>query len=230
MFKFTTNHLTQVFINIFNYWNFHKHERMQEQILQEWLNKDGDHTLRLEYDHLTSNSIVLDLGGYKGDWTNNIFQKYSPIVYIFEPVQSFYNELKTRFNTNKIKVYPFGLAETTKTAIISISQDASSILKNYPQSKKEIVQLIKATDFFEANKIDTIDLIKINIEGSEYDLLDHLIESKFITNIKNIQVQFHDFFPDASQRMQSIQNALQKTHHLTYQYKFVWENWELTNK
>ena len=75
------------------------------------------------------------------------------------------------------------------------------------------------------NKIERIDLMKMNIEGGEYDLLDHLIETGFIRNIENIQVQFHDFVPEAKQRMMKIQKELSKTHRLTYQYIFVWENW-----
>ena len=75
-------------------------------------------------------------------------------------------------------------------------------------------------------KINTsIDLMKINIEGAEYDLLEHLIENKFVENIKDIQVQFHDFVPNAEARMKNIQAGLSKTHYLTYQYPFVWENW-----
>jgi hypothetical protein len=43
----------------------------------------------------------------------------------------------------------------------------------------------------------------------------------------NIQVQFHDYTPDAAERMKKIQRALKKTHRTTYSFEFVWENWEL---
>jgi len=71
--------------------------------------------------------------------------------------------------------------------------------------------------------------MKINIEGSEYDLLEHLLETNYVKIIKNIQVQFHDFVPNAEKRMKRIQEKLQKTHYLTYQYPFVWENWRIKN-
>jgi len=45
---------------------------------------------------------------------------------------------------------------------------------------------------------------------------------------KNLQIQFHDFIIDnANERMENIQTQLAKTHKITYQYKFVWENWEI---
>src|SRR5919205_223063 len=54
------------------------------------------------------------------------------------------------------------------------------------------------------------EMMKINIEGGEYDLLEHLIDSGFVKNIKDIQVQFHDFVPDAEPRMSRIQRELEK--------------------
>ena len=69
--------------------------------------------------------------------------------------------------------------------------------------------------------------MKINIEGAEYDLLEHLIDTGLISNIHNIQVQFHDFVSNAEQRMIMLQKELEKTHGLTYQYPFVWENWRV---
>ena len=68
--------------------------------------------------------------------------------------------------------------------------------------------------------------MKINIEGGEYSLLEDLISNRLVANIKDIQVQFHTFAPNALERMKNIQMELSKTHHLTYNYPFVWENWE----
>jgi hypothetical protein len=73
----------------------------------------------------------------------------------------------------------------------------------------------------------TIDLMKINIEGGEYDLLERLIETNMISRIKNIQVQFHDVAPDSLSRMLAIQTSLLKTHSNIFNYKFVWDSYEL---
>ena len=70
-----------------------------------------------------------------------------------------------------------------------------------------------------------IALAKINIEGGEYELLEHLIEKNLIKQIRNIQVQFHeDVIPNASRRMAEIHSALAQTHRITFQEKFVWAN------
>ena len=52
-----------------------------------------------------------------------------------------------------------------------------------------------------------------------------------ISIFKNLQIQFHDFIIDnAEERMKNIQNKLSKTHEITYQYNFVWENWKIKEK
>ena len=107
---------------------------------------------------------------------------------------------------------------------MGLAKDGSSVFK--PGQEIQQIQLVRAADFIQQNDISTIDLIKINIEGCEYDLLDHLIESGISGDIVNIQVQFHPFVPDAETRMKRIQDQLSRTHRLTYQYPFVWENWK----
>lgn len=39
--------------------------------------------------------------------------------------------------------------------------------------------------------IDDIGLMKINIEGGEYELLERMIELGIINKVKDIQIQFH---------------------------------------
>lgn len=190
-----------------------------------WFKDNGDKTHRLNYD-LNENSLVFDLGGYEGQWANDIFGKFVCNIYVFEPYIKFALNIKERFEKNsKIKVYQFGLASETKKTNFFISADGSSIFEKSENQTE--VQFIRALDFMNENNITKIDLMKMNIEGGEYDLLEHLIETGFISKTDNIQVQFHDFIPDAENRMKNIQKDLSKTHYLTYQYEFVWENWKL---
>ena len=197
----------------------------KEKRFIHWFKDEGDKTFRLDYD-LNESSVVFDLGGYEGQWASDIFAKYCCFVYIFEPVQKFADKIMLRFKSNsKIFVYNFGLSDQTKNCDMSIAQDSSSIFVG--EDNVEKVKLIEAKDFFGEENIEEIDLMKINIEGGEYDLLEYLITTDLIKFIKNIQVQLHDFIPNAEERMKSIQSQLSKTHKLTWQYPFVWENWRL---
>lgn len=196
---------------------------LQAKRVIPWFRDEGDKTLRLNYD-LDENSLVFDLGGYKGQWASDIYGMYCCWIHVFEPVEEFAQKIKRRFSKNrKIIVHQFGLADKNQTTKSGLDQDTSSIFK--PGGRLVEAKLVRAADFMQKNNIQVIDLMKINIEGAEYDLLEHLIETGMVHRIVNIQVQFHDFVPNAEQRMLSIQKELGKTHFLTYQYPFVWENW-----
>ena len=193
--------------------------------LEAWFSSNGDRTLRMDYD-LDADSIVFDAGGYEGQWASDLFSRYCCTIYVFEPFEKYATAITGRFAGNpKIKVFPVGLSGQDQLSQLNISDDASSVYK--PAGEQVTIQLVAMADFLDKNQVDRIDLLKINIEGGEYDLLEHLIAHHRIKSIGNIQVQFHNFVPDAAARMKHIQEQLNLTHQLTYQYEFVWENWSL---
>ena len=70
-----------------------------------------------------------------------------------------------------------------------------------------------------------IDLLKINIEGGEFPLLEHLLDSGLVPKIRHLQVQFHDFTESAVSRRALIREKLSRTHSQDWCYPFVWESW-----
>lgn len=197
---------------------------VQAERARPWFADNGDKTLRLNY-NLNEKSVVFDLGGYEGQWASDIYSKYRSRIYVFEPMPEYAKNIRERFKKNPdIKTLMFGLSNEDKKIRLTIDGDASSGIK---ESDNDIEAVLKrAATFIDALGVNKIDLMKINIEGGEYDLLDHLIETGWIKRIDNIQVQFHDFFDEAENRMNKIQAQLKKTHKITYQYPFVWENWK----
>lgn len=197
--------------------------------MDNWKKINGDKTLRIDYE-LNSSSIVFDVGGYEGQWSSDIFAKYGCDIYIFEPVNIFSRFIVQRFIKNpKIRVYSFGLSYKSCEEDIFVSADSSSLYNEKSGSVKERVKLMKASEFFQKNDIIFIDLMKINIEGGEYELLQHLIESNIITKINNLQIQFHYFISDATSKRDQLRNMLKNTHELTYDFPWVWENWKRKN-
>lgn len=195
--------------------------------IERWFANRGDHTHRINY-ALDENSIVVDLGGYKGDWADKIHSMYKCSVYVFEPVKSFFYNIKNRFASNpKIQVFNAGIGPANGELAINVNGDASSTFSG--TGTTENVEIWGAESLFKTSgpiNRETIDLIKINIEGGEYDLLDFILEQECASKFKNIQVQFHTFMPDCEKRRDAIRSGLQRTHKLTYNYDFVWENWE----
>lgn len=193
--------------------------------LLQWFEDKGDKTLRLFYENLNESSLVFDVGGYEGQWASDIFSIHQPNIYLFEPVPAFFEFIDRRFRKNpKIKAFPFGLGGVSRTMEINVNKNSSSFYRKMG-NQNQVVNIVGASEFLTKYSIKKIDLMKINIEGGEYELLEHLIEKDFIKNIANIQIQFHTFIDGYAEKMKDIQEALSKTHSLTYQYPMIWENW-----
>ncbi len=192
-------------------------------MVKKWYADGGDYELRFNY-NLGEGSVVLDLGGYQGQWASDLFSRYRCHIFVFEPVSGFAKRIRTRFrNNDKIEVFRFGLGRHSRSESIHISADGSSLFGT--SSNCEQIKIIDVKDWINKRGIDKIALIKINIEGGEYELLDRLIETDLIKKIENIQVQFHNISQNSRSKMERIHEELRNTHELTYQYEYVWENW-----
>lgn len=191
--------------------------------LARWYRVNGDATLRLDYP-LSETSIVLDVGGYEGDWCAQIATRFNPNIFVFEPVPSYYEAVVARFASNpRVKVYNFGLSDKSETQTLSVLAAGSSAFR--AGANQIQVELVDICAFLERTQIDQIDLIKINIEGGEYPLLARMIRAGIVPRCKDIQIQFHTFYSDAELLREQLRQTLSQTHFLTYDYPFVWENW-----
>jgi FkbM family methyltransferase len=200
----------------------------EQRTATRWHADGVENTLRYDYD-LSPDDVVLDLGGYQGSWSAEIFARYQPTVHIFEPVEQHYRSIAERFRRNdRIKPYCCGLSGETRTTSLGIRNDSSGEWTNVDDVAE--CRLMAIDEFLIAHGLTEVALCKINIEGGEYDLLESLLRSGSIGRFRNLQIQFHAFVPNAAQRMEAIQRQLNSTHELTYQYRFVWENWRRREK
>lgn len=202
-----------------------KDKKDHDDLIEIWNLVEGDYTLRLDYD-LNEDSVVFDIGGYNGDFSEKIIKKYNPNIFCFEPIREFYNEIAKK-NIEKIGAYNFGLGGSTRKDKIFLLDDASSIFDYSDDSENIEIDIVDIYDFIKDNNIKRINLMKINVEGCEYEILNRLISTGLISIIDNIQVQFHNFVEDSKSLKDKISRDLIKTHRLTYQYEFIWENWKI---
>lgn len=197
--------------------------------LDRWTNDKLEY-LRYEYPKLNKDSVVVDIGAFHCDWSIEISKKYNnPKIYAFEASEKFYNISKSKIEEFKnIKLFKKGIGKKFEKSILKIGvADGVSTSLFIESDEQEEVTIVPVTQLFDLHKIKNIDLMKINIEGSEYDVLECLIENNLVTKIKNIQVQFHRLGDNYMERFENIKKELSKTHKLTYECIFIWENWEL---
>ena len=206
------------------------HKMAHELELKRWFKDRGDKTLRLNYD-LSESSLVVDLGGYMGDFADNIHKKYGCKVLVFEPNPNFFEKCKERFQKNpKVQVFNYGIADVNDDLFLSDAADGSSFFTGDTLDENKTGALCKArrySDIIKELEINEIDLIKINIEGAEFPLIEHIIQQNLVPIVKNFQIQFHCLQNKTLfSRYQKISAKLSETHTQTWCYKGVWENWE----
>ena len=175
---------------------------------------------------LKENPIIFDLGGYLGDWTQISKEYYNnSTVYVFEPVKKNYDIIVNRFiNDSSVKVFNFGLSDKNDIVKISLTGDSSSMHIS-DDSNYEDVEIRDIREFLFENNIFSVDLIKINIEGEEYNLLEYLSESTELNIFENYLVQFHKFVDDYENRRSKILSNISKYYDRLFNYEMIFEGW-----
>jgi FkbM family methyltransferase len=173
---------------------------------------------------LDENSLVLDLGGFKGEWAGAIRRKFRCKVIVFEPVKEFADFITERFRGDeKVEICVLALGGENREDVIHLSGDGSSTMG--VSGPSEVIQVRNVEEWLAERGAPAIDLVKINIEGGEYELLEKIVESGCQSKIRYLQIQFHPVGEDFPARIQHIRGELSKTHNMDWCYEMVWESW-----
>lgn len=146
--------------------------------------------------------VIVDIGANIGDSTLYIYKKLernNPQIYAVEPNSSNYTYLLRNIKLNKIKnINTYKIAITGKTGFGKIAFDGKrydggftdNIIQETKSLKSERISTMTFVDFCQANKIKIVDLIKIDIEGSEYEAIRASIN--FIRrNVRSMFIELH---------------------------------------
>lgn len=178
---------------------------------------------------INKNPIIFDLGGHNGDWVQIAIDKYpDSTIYVFEPIKKYYDMICKRFsNKHNIKIFNFAISSKTYETEMSDDGDTSSMHFCSGSIKKELIKVKDIMEFLSENQINHVDLIKINIEGEEYNLLEHLINNQKLFVFKNYAVQFHINIENYIVRRSKILDEVKKYYDVIFNVDFVWEFWSV---
>jgi FkbM family methyltransferase len=177
-----------------------------------------------DFRHLSMDSVVIEGGGYLGDWTALVTKKCDPHVIVYEPIPEYFRQIVDRFSSNpKVEVRPVGLAVKSETRQFGIAGNASGMFDASGVS----TTLPVADVHEEVSRFKRVDLLELNIEGGEYEVLERLMDTRAMSKIVRLQVQFHSNVPHAARRYRRLRYRLNLTHRLVWRYPFVWEEWRL---
>lgn len=188
--------------------------------------KEFTESMRYEYD-LTSHSLVMDVGAHRGTFAQEILKKYGCHIRCYEPVKVFFDELWSKLqHAPGVSLNRYGLGGASRVEKFHVKGDMTGLWADGPE---EEVTIMSISDEMRSIGAPGVDLLKINIEGGEYELLEAILDHKLVGYFRDIQVQFHGITAlNPEMRRAKIRERLEATHHLTYDCPFIWENWRRT--
>jgi FkbM family methyltransferase len=142
---------------------------------------------------LRSDAVIYS-GGVGEDITfeQELIRRFGVRIHIFDPAPVAARTISLA-NSEGLLFSPVGLAASAAAAKFSIGggTDSSTWLK---AGGNETLPCTSLAREMERNGHDSIDLLKIDIEGFEYEVLESCLAEKI--PIKQLCVEFHDFFPE----------------------------------
>ena len=184
--------------------------------------RDGYDDLITKNLGLDAASVVLDFGGYVGNYTATISDRYQSQIHVFEPVPEFFTTLQARFKAQaNITLHEYGIADVDDERTFGVSADGTGA---FAQGAGASVSF-RSADYLAEAMPPLIDLMAVNIEGGEYELIPALDRVGLLARINRIFVQFHRVGPDPMGDRAYCRHLLKATHTCTWSYDFVWEAW-----
>ena len=130
---------------------------------------------------------------------------------------------------SRVQLHPFGLAGRDRIESMAVGGPGSSVFGD-PTSPAFFgsteIELRDVDAVLASVGADRIDLMKINIEGGEFELLDRLHETGWLGRSGPVIIQFHEFAPDAHRARRRNRRQLAETHRCTWNYAWVYERWD----
>ena len=170
---------------------------------------------------LSPDDCVVDAGGYEGKWTDEMICRYGVSSTIFEPNPHNAALLRERYRANwRVQVHEAALSNQDGPCAFIQQGSGSTLTVSGPNTI--------TVDRFDVCRLLALGCLKLNVEGSEYEILERLLKTEQANDIKYILVQFHYRTPFCERRREIIQLGLSKTHTCVFDYPFVWELWRQT--
>ncbi len=186
--------------------------------------------------NLPEGALVLDVGAFEGEWTARILGRadaHGPRdlrIHAFEPTPSGRKRLRASIGEDpRLELHPFGLGGRDRDEVMTIAGPGSSLFVD-PKGPGGLgtatVALRDVDAVLTALGVERLDLVKVNIEGGEFELIDRLHETRWLARTGPLIVQFHEFAPDAYRARRRNRRQLGETHRCTWSYPWVYERWD----
>ena len=158
---------------------------------------------------LPKRPVVIDVGANAGFFDIQLLSKIQEaVIYAYEPMPANVKTLRRTLEQNpdlQRSIQIFQMAVTGKPLdeldLYAEAEENSQVVAsrfsgfNENNTHKITVPCITLTDIIQGNDLQTIDLLKLDCEGSEYDIIYHT-PADLIKRIRKMSVEVHDLDND----------------------------------
>lgn len=147
--------------------------------------------------------VIVDVGANIGAFSlRAVSLCHKPKIYAFEPYSKNFKMLQKNVELNMlkepIKTIKKAVTGDGKVHYLNVEasrEGASSMYKDSTRNyhEKERIETVKLADFMEKEKMDCVDLLKLDCEGAEFEILYSLGQKQF-DKIKRIVLEYHEYF------------------------------------
>lgn len=146
---------------------------------------------------LNSKSVILDFGANHGLFSSIVSERFASDTYLFEPNTNLVQKyLLKKFPREKIYEKAISDKEGKSIFFISSNDEASSMQKDFQiiWSIDESIEVdcVTLKSVFDTLQINSVELIKIDIEGAEVDVLKSFSIQEF-NKVNQVTVELHDW-------------------------------------
>jgi len=157
---------------------------------------------------LGPDSIVVDLGANHGEFSQQIINTLGCRVYAVEPVSNLFEQIRS---SPRLKKFNYAISLTNQPISLNLFPNRCASVYRLPQESSVPITLVPGITFdvfLRQNEIQDIDLLKVDIEGSERELFMTIAPSQ-LERIGQITIEFHDFlFPETRVQVETIKRRV----------------------
>lgn len=207
-FPFYLPRIYQLFSNwpeyVANY-ALRRHKSAQYRLRDGYRLIDGTGTLagtiavvfvRREYGTLRELNTIVDIGANMGSFAVYAARACpNARIFCYEPHPQNFKFLNQNIAVNsltqRVSAFQCAVASTSGERTFGLGQSPTHSLVGAETGVSETVRCTTLADIFSSQHLDTIDFLKINCEGAEYEILEGCTPEDF-KRIANIRLEYHD--------------------------------------
>lgn len=147
-----------------------------------------------------------------------IIKKFNVEIFAFDPTPKSIDWIRNKGEIKNFHFYSFGLSNFDGKAKFHLPKNpeyvsGSAFLYDGVKSEAVLVEMKKLSTIMSELKHKSVDILKMDIEGSEFDVIEDILREG--VDFKQLCIEFHSrFFIDGTKKLKNIIKILNKNNYL----------------